>query len=232
MKYSFAQYYHELVFDKEGYQSYLNWVIQDSTGKHFLECACGTGYLSHLLGRNGYSVDALDIDQGMIDLANQDNKHENVNFFCLNMFDLSSLGLYDSIIIFLDSLNYCKDEYELRSFFSQAYNHLNDGGILLFDLHHPNRLNEFSEEYIEEGVVLGNYYHWSIQTIGTDKIHHNIVVYENDSMFVNRIEQTVFSIDIIESILKELSFEFERVLTFSESEFDIEEKLYYRARKG
>lgn len=232
MKYSFAQYYHELVFDKEGYRSYLNWVIQEVKGKHVLECACGTGYLSRLLAENGYRVDALDIDQSMIDLANHDNKHVNVSYFCENMFDLSSFDFYDSIIIFLDSLNYCKDESELRLFFSQAYNHLNQGGILLFDLHHPNRLEEFRNEYIEEGVALGNYYHWSIQTIDLNKIHHNIVVYEEDRMFINRIEQTVFSIDTIESILKELSFEFERVLTFNESEFDCDEKLYYRARKG
>jgi len=232
MKYSFAQYYHELVFDKEGYQSYLNWIIQERCGKELLECACGTGYLSRLLADNGYSVDALDIDQSMIDLANQDNKHENVNYFCLNMFDLSSFGLYDTIIIFLDSLNYCKNESELRLFFSEAYNHLKIGGLILFDLHHPNRLDEFRDEYIEEGIVLGNYYHWSIQTIDEDKIHHNIVVYEEDSMNVNRIEQRVFSVDTIESILKELSFEFERVLVFSESEFDLNEKLYYRARKG
>ena len=232
MKYSFAQYYHELVFDKEGYQSYLNWVIQEVKGKHVLECACGTGYLSRLLAENGYRVDALDIDQSMIDLANYDNKHVNVSYFCENMFDLSSFGFYDSIIIFLDSLNYCKDESELRLFFLQAYNHLNQGGILLFDLHHPNRLEEFRNEYIEEGVALGNYYHWSIQTIDLNKIHHNIVVYEEDRMFINRIEQTVFRFDTIESILKELSFEFERVLTFNESEFDCDEKLYYRARKG
>ena len=232
MKYSFAQYYHELVFDKEGYQSYLNWVIQEGCGKYLLECACGTGYLSHLLAENGYNVDALDIDQSMIDLANQDNKHENVNYFCQDMFDLSNLGLYDTIIIFLGSLNYCKDESELRLFLSQAYNHLNLGGILLFDLHHPNRLDEFRDEYIEEGIALGNYYHWSIQTIDEDKLHHNIVVYEEDSMNVNRIEQRVFSVDTIESILKDVSFEFERVLVFNESEFDLNEKLYYRARKG
>lgn len=232
MKYSFAQYYHELVFDEEVYFNYFNWVVQETRGKSILECACGPGYLSHLLAKNGYLVDALDIDKSMIDLANLTNKHENVNFYCQSMFDLSSFGLYDSIIIFLDSLNYCKNESELRLFFSQVYNHLNQGGVLLFDMHHPNRLEEFLDEYIEEGMILGNYYQWSIQTTDENKIHHNIVVYEDDSLSVNRVEQTVFSIDVIESILNELSFDFERILYFNESEFDLDEKLYYRARKG
>lgn len=232
MKYSFAQYYHELVFDEEVYFNYFNWVVQETRGKSILECACGPGYLSHLLAKNGYLVDALDIDKSMIDLANLTNKHENANFYCQSMFDLSSFGLYDSIIIFLDSLNYCKNESELRLFFSQVYNHLNQGGVLLFDMHHPNRLEEFLDEYIEEGMILGNYYQWSIQTTDENKIHHNIVVYEDDSLSINRVEQTVFSIDVIESILNELSFDFERILYFNESEFDLDEKLYYRARKG
>ena len=120
MKYSFAQYYHDLVFDEEVYFNYFNWVVQETRGKSILECACGPGYLSHLLAKNGYLVDALDIDKSMIDLANLTNKHENVNFYCQSMFDLSSFGLYDSIIIFLDSLNYCKNESELRLFFSQV----------------------------------------------------------------------------------------------------------------
>lgn len=232
MKYSFAQYYHELVFDEEVYFNYFNWVVQETKGKSILECACGPGYLSHLLAKNGYLVDALDIDKSMIDLANLTNKHENANFYCQSMFDLSSFGLYDSIIIFLDSLNYCKNDSELRLFFSQVYNHLNQGGVLLFDMHHPNRLEEFLDEYIEEGMILGNYYQWSIQTTDENKIHHNIVVYEDDSLSINRVEQTVFSIDVIESILNELSFDFERILYFNESEFDLDEKLYYRARKG
>lgn len=230
MKHSFAEYYHELVFDEDVYHDYLNWVKREISGPSVLECACGTGYLSRLLAENGYHVDALDYDLSMIDFAKRENRCVGLNYYCQTMFDLSNLGMYDSIIIFLDSLNYCKDIDELRLFFKQAYDHLNHNGLLLFDMHHPSRLDEFIEEFVEEGFILGNSYQWSIQADG-NRIHHNIVVYEDGSMFINQVNQIVFDIDTIESLLNELSFDFERVLYFSESQFDLEEKLYYRARK-
>ena len=232
MKHTFAQYYHELVYDKDVYNSYLDWVIQESKGKRVLECACGPGHLTYLLGQNGFTVDALDIDSSMINYAKAHNKLDNINYFNQTMFDLSSFGLYDTIIIFSDSLNYCADLKELAMFFSEASKHLNKGGILLFDVHHPNRLDEFRLEYIEEGMMLDNYYQWSIQTIEDNKIHHNIVIYEDDQMFVNHVEQTVFYANEIELLLEALSFDFERILEFNESEFALDEKLYYRARKG
>ena len=80
--------------------------------------------------------------------------------------------------------------------------------------------------------MLDNYYQWSIQTIEDNKIHHNIVIYEDDQMFVNHVEQTVFYANEIELLLEALSFDFERILEFNESEFALDEKLYYRARKG
>lgn len=232
MKHTFAQYYHELIYDESVYHSYFSWVKRESKAKHILECACGPGHLSYLLGQDGFVVDALDLDSSMIDYANSYNKLDSINYYHQTMFDLSSFNQYDTIIIFLDSLNYCKDLDELRHFFNEAYSHLKVDGIILFDLHHPNRLDEFYDEYIEEGILLGNHYQWSIQTIEGKKLHHNIVIYEDDQMQINTIEQTVFSVEEIESILNEFSFNFERVLKFDESEFDLDEKLYYRARKG
>ena len=231
MKHSFAEYYHELVFDDDIYLDYFNWVKREVRGETILECACGTGYLSHLLAKDGYKVDALDNDESMIGFAKLNHRNDRLNFHYQSMFDLSPFGMYDAIIIFLDSLNYCRDINELRLFFKQAYDHLNHNGILLFDIHHPNRLNEFVDEYVEEGFILDNSYQWSIQSDG-NRIHHNIVVYEDDSLFINQVNQVVYDSVTIETLLNELSFDFERVYYFNEAEFDLDEKLYYRARKG
>ncbi len=231
MRHTFAEYYHELVYDEQAYIHYQDWVIRETKGNRILECACGPGHLSYRLGMNGYEVDALDLDESMIAYANLNNKLQNINYTCQTMFDLSNLGKYDSIIIFLDSLNYCLDLVEFKKFLSEAYEHLNHNGILLFDIHHPNRLEEFREEYVEEGELLGTFYQWSIQTIDDNKIHHNIVFYEDDQMVVNHVEQTVFNPDDIDSLLDSLSFAYERVSDLSDTEFVFDEKLYYRARK-
>jgi len=167
----------------------------------------------------------------MIDYANKHNKLANVNYFCETMFDLSKFKTYDTIIIFLDSLNYCLNLEEFKLFLNQAYLHLNKDGVLLFDIHHPNRLDEFKDEYVEEGVLLDTNYQWSIQTIDNSTIHHNIVFYENDQTVINHVEQKVFYPDEVESLLNDVSFDFERVLDLGDTEFVFDEKLYYRARK-
>lgn len=231
MKHSFAEYYHALVYDEQAYINYQNWVIRETSGKRILECACGPGHLSYRLGLHGFDVDALDLDASMIDYAILNNKLPNVKYYCQTMFNLSNFDKYDSIIIFLDSLNYCLNLDEFKLFLSEAYEHLNQNGILLFDIHHPNRLLEFSDEYVEEGVLLDTNYQWSIQTIDENKIHHNIVFYENDQMIVNRVEQTVFYPDDVEGLLKALNYDYERVYDLSDTEFVFDEKLYYRARK-
>jgi SAM-dependent methyltransferase len=231
MKHTFAEYYHALVYDEKAYIDYENWVIRESKGHSLLECACGPGHLSYRLGLKGFQVDALDIDASMIDYANQHNKLPNVNYFCETMFDLSRFKTYDTIVIFLDSLNYCLSLEEFKLFLKQAYLHLNNNGILLFDIHHPNRLDEFRDEYIEEGVLLDTNYQWSIQTIDNTTIHHNIVFFENDQTVLNHVEQKVFYPDEVESLLKEICFEYERVLDLSDTDFVYDEKLYYRARK-
>lgn len=231
MKHSFAEYYHELVYDEQAYINYQNWVVREMRGKRILECACGPGHLSYRLGVQGYDVDALDLDQSMIDYANLNNKLPNVNYYCQTMFNLSNFDKYDSIIIFLDSLNYCLNLDEFNLFLSEACEHLNHDGILLFDIHHPNRLLEFKDEYIEEGVLLDTNYQWSIQTIDDNKIHHNIVFYEDEQMIINHVEQTVFYPDDVERLLKALNFVYERVYDLSDKEFVFDEKLYYRARK-
>lgn len=231
MKHSFAEYYHELVYDEQAYIHYLNWVLNESKGKKLLECACGPGHLSYQLGLKGFDVDALDLDESMINYANTHNKLNNINYYCQTMFDLSNLKMYDTIIIFLDSLNYCLDLNEFKKFLSEAYQHLNINGVLLFDIHHPNRFDEFKEEYIEEGKLFNTNYQWSIQSIHYNKIHHNIAFYEDDQTIINHVEQTVFKSDDVEALLKALSFEFERVSDYSVDGFVFDEKLYYRARK-
>ena len=232
MKHSFAEYYHVLVYDETVYDSYLKWVQSNTKGLCVLECACGPGHLSYRLAEQGYLVDALDLDLSMIEFAKLNNSHRNINYYHQSMFDLSNLGTYDTIIIFLDSLNYCVNTDELHQFFSEAYKHLNHGGILLFDMHHPSRLDEFNDEYIEEGLLFENYYQWSIQTIDDQMIHHNVAIYEEYKPSIHQINQRVFSIEEIETLLSRVSFEFERILHFDNLEFELEEKLYYQARKG
>lgn len=225
---SFADYYHALTFSQEGYEDYLKWLKNEAKGQRLLECACGTGYFSKLCAENGFQVDALDLDSGMIAYAKRCNPHSNVRYFCQDMLDLRGFDEYDVIVVFLDSLNYLQDEQEVEGFFKEVYKHLRTGACLLFDVHQERRIEEFQDEFIEEGYVLNVPYQWTIQTMDTNKIQHQLVFYE-ETLKKKVFTQTIFKLQEIKRMLEALNFTFEIKSHLSESSFD--EKYYIKARK-
>ena len=58
-----------------------------------------------------------------------------INLFQQDMSKLDSLGEYDLITIFCDSLNYLEDEKDVKNTFKSVYAHLKHDGLFLFDVH-------------------------------------------------------------------------------------------------
>jgi cyclopropane fatty-acyl-phospholipid synthase-like methyltransferase len=144
------------------------------------------------------------------------------------MLKLNDFGEYDAVVVFLDSLNYLGNLQQLESFFKEAHKHLNPNGCLLFDVHQELRIVEFQDEFIEEDFVLGVPYQWTIQTIDTNKIQHQLVFYE-DILKKHVFTQTIFPIKDILRILEELNFHVDVQMNLGDSATD--EKYYIKARK-
>ncbi len=67
-------------------------------GDKVLDCACGTGRISHLLYKlSGVSVDGLDFAENMISYG-RENVKEGVNFIVGDFYEHE--GLYDVIVVF------------------------------------------------------------------------------------------------------------------------------------
>ena len=118
--------------------------------------------------------------------------------------------------------------HQLASFFKEAHQHLNPKGCLLFDVHQELRIEEFQDEFIEEDFVLGVPYQWTIQTIDTNKIQHQLVFYE-DILKKHVFTQTIFSLQDILKTLEELNFHVDVQMNLGDSSTD--EKYYIKARK-
>ena len=101
-----------------------------------LELGCGNGQLGILLKQAGYDITGLDLSAEMLSLAKQRQEEAGVSFplFQVDMRDLSSFGRYDAIISFCDTLCYLQTFDDLMSVFEQAYAHLDEGGVFLFDV--------------------------------------------------------------------------------------------------
>ncbi|WP_051302190.1 class I SAM-dependent DNA methyltransferase [Salibacterium aidingense] len=137
----FAQVYDRLM-EEAPYQEWLQWVMhlfkrEENQPAVLLDAGCGTGTLLELLLMEGYDAHGLDISEDMLAVAQQkvNEKGFYPNFYLQDMTNLQHTGQYDAILAFCDSLNYITTEDDIRAAFRSFYEHLYEGGLLVFDVH-------------------------------------------------------------------------------------------------
>lgn len=117
--------------------------------KKLLELACGTGIQSIRFKQAGFDVTGLDLSADMLDLAKKraQSAHLDIPFIQGNMLDLSSVGKFDLVTCYSDSLCYMEDEVAVGDVFEQVYAHLNSGGTFIFDVHSTYQTDEIFPGY-------------------------------------------------------------------------------------
>lgn len=147
----FAKIYDKLMDDFD-YSQWAEYIVEILTknqiqSKRILELACGTGNLTVELLKKGYKVDAFDLSNDMLIQAQQKlSKYKNFRLFHMDMISFKLPSCYDVAISVCDSVNYILDKKDLIKTFSNVYNHLNHGGIFIFDINSEYKI----------GTVLGN----------------------------------------------------------------------------
>lgn len=226
-----AAYYDALVKDEEATAAWVDFVKQHAVGHSFLEVACGSGEITLALAKAGYHMTAGDISEEMLKQAQAKPNSEAVAWHYLDMRDLQAFGTYDSILCFCDSVNYLIDFADWHAFFHQAYEHLNDHGVLLFDMHSIDRLAEFSEEYCEAGYINDTAYEWTISTEG-DLIYHNFVFYNEEAQpALEQHVQRVMEPDFVMKCLNDIGFHVDVMTDFTKTGIQNGEKYFYICRK-
>ena len=139
--------YDQLTYDV----GYADWA--DYIEKHFkkrglpgsivLDLACGTGSLTRELAQRGYEMIGVDLSPDM--LAEAADKNRDVDgvqpiFLCQSMDKLDLYGTIDACVCCLDSVNYVTDPKKLRRAFERVHLFLMPGGLFLFDINTPAKL--------------------------------------------------------------------------------------------
>lgn len=210
-----AKYYDYLLGDEEAFNFWLEYI--NAKDYHtVLELASGSGVLAGILKKQGKEVTASDISKEMKEVATNNFDGE---YLILNMIDFDLHKKYDLILCVCDSINYLYEE-ELEQMFKSVYKHLNDGGRFIFDMHNPKRLNEFDEEYIEEGQIDENiYYQWTINSDTFDRtVNEHFTFYTPEGMIQEQHTQNVFEVDDVKNKLENVGLESEVVMDFIEDE--------------
>ncbi|WP_114603240.1 class I SAM-dependent methyltransferase [Staphylococcus sp. EZ-P03] len=145
----FSQYYDELTQD----QPYEQWlaIIQQAASKRdsILDIGCGTGSLTHLL-TDFKHVTGMDLSSDMLAVASK--KASNIRWIEGDMTDFDLGQTYDVITILCDSLNYIAEKDQVAATFNHVYEHLNDDGTFIFDVHSTYKMETLfaNHSYIDE----------------------------------------------------------------------------------
>lgn len=101
-----------------------------------LDIACGTGTVDEILTERGYKVTGVDIAPGMIEVAKRKTvmNCSAIPYYVQDAAELSVDGKFDLAISLFDSFNYILDASRLDQAINRIYEHLNQGGYLIFDI--------------------------------------------------------------------------------------------------
>jgi SAM-dependent methyltransferase len=117
-------------------------------GRTVLDVACGTGNSLLPFARRGFEVAGCDLSPAM--LAEAAGKAPGVPLVEADMRRLPSLGEFDLVTCFDDSLNHLLDEGDLDSAVASMARNLGASGLLLFDL---NTLLTYRTTFALDGVA-------------------------------------------------------------------------------
>lgn len=128
--------YYDLMCADIDYQSQSDFVRRlhqffGNQGKQYIDLACGTGpHIRHFIDF-GYRCLGLDINQPMLDIAQQ--RCPEANFIIGNMNEFRVCEPVDLISCFLYSLHYCENPETLKNCIECVYHALNPGGMFCFN---------------------------------------------------------------------------------------------------
>ena len=142
----------------EQWADYLHTQLQKNNcpGSRLLDLGCGTGNITISLARKGYTITAVDLSAEMLSQAKHKTaalleEGESLYIDWLEQ-DMTMLELYDEnddfmlldgVIATFDAFNYITEPEALQFLLQDLADHMNDNGILIFDIQTPYKLKEY-----------------------------------------------------------------------------------------
>ena len=126
-------------------------------GRTLLDLACGTGKSFIPFLRRGFAITGCDVSGAM--LAEAERKAPGAALVHADIRELGSIGRFDLVTCFDDSLNYLIEERDLGRALASAAANLDPHGLALFDL---NTLLTYRTTFAQDSVSVrdGTVYAW------------------------------------------------------------------------
>ncbi|MBU5669803.1 class I SAM-dependent methyltransferase [Peptoniphilus sp. MSJ-1] len=209
----FAYIYDKLMYDLD-YKKIYKFILEVLNDKNLepkiiLEMACGTGELTeHLVDK--FEVHAFDLSYDMLSVCENKIKNKRLKLFRQDMTNFKAPTNYDAIFSVGDSLNYVIEKVGFESALKSAYEHLNEDGILIFDLNTEYKFKNISPVTVDE--VDEVFYVWENIYDEEKKLNTygiNFFVNTERDLYERFYEEHVeraYSIDYVLSFLEEIGY--------------------------
>lgn len=151
--------YHQKNYKKEA--EFIHKAIKKYSkvrGRKLLDIPIGTGKHSVLLRKFGYKVVGADISTDMLKIAK--TKLKGIRLVKANMKDFNLEEKFDALICMFSSINYNRNYKNLKSTLKNFHNHLQKGGILIFDVgFYPfkSKLSPLIETYLSKDLQIARF---------------------------------------------------------------------------
>jgi SAM-dependent methyltransferase len=140
--------YYDLIYNDKNYSNEVNYIHEtiqkfNPGATTILDIGCGTGIHANLLASLGYKVHGIDFSESMIEIANDKletsdykKNSENLKFSIgdLRYFNLEEK--FDVVLSLFHVLSYLNTNQDVLNGINTINNHLNQGGIAIFDFWH------------------------------------------------------------------------------------------------
>lgn len=147
--FSKTAYYYDAMYSYKNYDhetQIINKLIlkySSNKPKSLLDVGCGTG--EHLLSfaKRGYAVTGIDASRSMLGIAKSKQLGASVKLYQKDARNFHLHQQFEVITSLFHVLSYQVMNTDVRSFFTNIYNHLTPAGIVIFDCWHgPGVLND------------------------------------------------------------------------------------------
>ena len=173
-----APYYDAVAGDASTEAAFIDGIIArtDPQAVTLLEVACGTGaIITSLIDR--YQVAGLDISPGMLDTA-REKLPERTPLYLADMSRFRLDVKFDAIICVYHGINHLLEFQAWEGFFDCVYEHLNTGGVFVFDTLTKGDLQSMASGPKIVQRFGENYLHLTVRSSGETVFDWNVEVFE------------------------------------------------------
>ena len=177
-EYKKLSFYFDQIMEFIDYTEWEEFTLKYAKGHYdALDLACGSGLLMLLMTNDGYNFEGLDLSSDMLDNAYDllMGNHIHPTLYLQDMTNFNTNKKYDLITCYFDSINHLDDINKVKECFKSVYNHLNKGGLFLFDVFSKSRYLAAKDMVVSEDFEDFSY-EWKTDIKEPNVLMHDITI--------------------------------------------------------